>query len=105
MKAKVLQGFIPKSKPTSNPQNTGITGGMIFKGAIIDVDVPLGGNKAYYTKKDDNVKTELIIGTDVELIADEQANTTITKQQKGSFLFYGALAVLGYIVYKVVTTK
>jgi hypothetical protein len=105
MKAKVLQGFIPNSKPTSNPQNTGITGGKIFKGAIIDVDVPYGGNKVYYTKKDDNVKTELIIGTDVELIADEQPNTTITKQQKGSFLFYGALAILGYIVYKVVTTK
>jgi hypothetical protein len=105
MKAKVLQGFIPNSKPTSNPQNTGITGGMIFKGAIIDVDVPVGGKKAYYTKKDDNVKTELIIGTDVELIADEPQNTQITKQQKGSFLFYGALAILGYIVYKVVTTK
>jgi hypothetical protein len=105
MKAKVLQGFIPNSKPTSNPQNTGITGGMIFKGAIIDVDVPYGGKKVYYIKKDDNVKTELIIGTDVELITDEQPNTAITKQQKGGLLFYGALAILGYIVYKVVTTK
>jgi hypothetical protein len=27
------------------------------------------------------------------------------KKKKGSVLFYGALAILGYIVYKVVTTK
>jgi hypothetical protein len=27
------------------------------------------------------------------------------KKNKGSVLFYGALAVLGYIVYKVLTTK
>lgn len=27
------------------------------------------------------------------------------KKQKGGVLFYGALAILGYIVYKVLTTK
>jgi hypothetical protein len=36
---------------------------------------------------------------------DAPQNTAITKQQKGGLLFYGALAILGYIVYKVVTTK
>jgi len=107
MKAKVLKSFIPTSSPTSPPQNTGITGGMIFKGAIIDVDVPVGGKKVYYTKKDTNVKTELIIGTDVELILDDatQQPIEVNKQQKGSLLFYGGLLALGYIVYKIVTTK
>jgi len=27
------------------------------------------------------------------------------KKQKGGVLFYSALAILGYIVYKVITTK
>ena len=106
MKAKVLKAFIPNNSPTAPPQNTGVTGGMIFKGAIIDVDVPLGGNKVYYTKKDTNVKTELIIGTDVELILEEGTQKGIvTKEEKGGVLFYGALAILGYIVYRFLTTK
>jgi hypothetical protein len=106
MKAKVLKSFIPTNSPTDPPQNTGITGGMIFKGAIIDVDVPVGGKKVYYTKKGTNVKTELIIGTDVELILDDGAQPIeVNKQQKGSLLFYGGLIALTYIVYKIVTTK
>jgi hypothetical protein len=97
MKAKVLKGFIPNSNSTSTPENTGVTGGMILKDAIIDVDVPSGGNKVYYTPKNSNIKTELTIGKDVELIFDEP--------KKGSILFFGGIVILGYIVYKLVTKK
>ena len=85
----------------------GTIGGMYFaKDSIIDVDVPMGG-KIVYTN---NVSTgrkdyPLTIGTDVELISDGAQPIEANKQQKGSLLFYGGLLALGYIVYKIVTTK
>jgi hypothetical protein len=86
----------------------GTIGGMYFaKDSIIDVDVPMGG-KIVYTN---NVSTgrkdyPLTIGTDVELILDDEKQPIeVNKQQKGSLLFYGGLLALGYIVYKIVTTK
>jgi hypothetical protein len=102
MKAKVLKSFYPPSNnKVGGVEINSITGGLIGEGQIIEVDAPIGGvikEVSYKGKK-------LIVGTDVELITDAPQNTAITKQQKGGLLFYGALAILGYIVYKVVTTK
>jgi hypothetical protein len=103
MKAKVLKSFYPPSNnKVGGVEINSITGGLIGEGQIIDVDAPMGGVIKEVSYKG---KLKLIVGTDVELITDAPQNTEITKQQKGSFLFYGALAILGYIVYKVVTTK
>jgi len=99
MKARLLKDFGTKDK--------GMLGGFnASKGDIIDVDVPDGGNKVY-TFNSSNGKRDLAltIGTDVELILDEPKKAIVTKEQKGGLLFYGALAVLGYIVYRVLTTK
>lgn len=87
--------------------NKGMIGAIYFaKGAIIDVDVPDGG-KIVYTNNLSTGKKDypLTIGTDVELIMDEPQKAIVTKEEKGGLLFYGALAVLGYIVYRVLTTK
>jgi len=99
MKARLLKDFGTKDK--------GVLGGFnASKGDIIDVDVLDGGNKVY-TFNSSNGKRDLAltIGTDVELILDEPKKAIVTKEQKGGLLFYGALAVLGYIVYRVLTTK
>ena len=114
MKAKVLKSFYPpnNNKTLGGIEIYSITGGLIGKGQIIEVDVPIGGpikEVSYKTKK-------LIVGTDVELIFDNKdgnplppdkvpQKAIVTKEEKGGLLFYGALAVLGYIVYKVLTTK
>ena len=103
MKAKVLKSFYPpnNNKTLGGVEIYSITGGQIFKGQIIEVDVPIGGpikEVSYKTKK-------LIVGTDVELIMDDPQKAIVTKEEKGGLLFYGALAVLGYIVYRVLTTK
>jgi len=100
MKAKVLKSFYPPTSPNS-PVIYNISSGEIRVGQIIEVDVPIGGTikeVSYGTKK-------LIVGTDVELISDGPQKAIVTKEQKGGVLFYGALAVLGYIVYRVLTTK
>ena len=85
----------------------GTIGGIYFaKDSIIDVDVLDGGNKVYTFNTSTGKKDlALTIGTDVELILDEPKKEIVTKEQKGGLLFYGALAVLGYIVYRVLTTK
>jgi hypothetical protein len=93
-----------KAKLLKEIQLSGISGPTKI-GEIIDVRVPVGGNKVYVRSGSTGKEIELTIGTDVELITDAPQNTAITKQQKGGLLFYGALAILGYIVYKVVTTK
>jgi hypothetical protein len=88
-------------------ENKGMIGNQYFaKGSIIDVDV-LDGGKIVYAQSLSSGKRNypLTIGTDVELITDAPQGAIVTKQQKGGLLFYGALAILGYIVYKVVTTK
>ena len=100
MKAKVLKSFYPPTSP-NGPVIYNISSGEIKAGRIIEVDVPIGGpikEVSYKTKK-------LIVGTDVELIMDDPKKAVVTKEEKGGVLFYGALAVLGYIVYKVLTTK
>jgi hypothetical protein len=103
MKAKVLKSFYPPNNNTlGGVEIYSITGGQIREGQIIDVDASLGGplTDVYYKKK------KLIVGTDVELILDDEKNPIeVNKQQKGSLLFYGGLLALGYIVYKIVTTK
>ena len=88
-------------------ENKGMIGNQYFaKGSIIDVELKDGSKIAFASNLSTGKRNyPLTIGTDVELITDAPQNTEITKQQKGSFLFYGALAILGYIVYKVVTTK
>jgi hypothetical protein len=85
----------------------GTIGGIYFaKDSIIDVDVLDGGNKVYTFNTSTGKKDlALTIGTDVELILDEPKKEIVTKEEKGGLLFYGALAVLGYIVYRVLTTK
>ncbi len=97
MKAKVLKEIGKK----------GMIGGSYFaKDSIIDVDVPDGGKIVYTNNLSTGRKDyPLTIGTDVELILDEPKKEIVTKEQKGGLLFYGALAVLGYIVYRVLTTK
>ena len=48
----------------------------------------------------------LVLGQDIELVVgDDPQKAIVTKEEKGGLLFYGALAVLGYIVYRVLTTK
>ena len=102
MRAKVLKSFYPLSNnKLGGVEINSITGGLIGEGQIIEVDAPIGGvikEVSYNGKK-------LIVGTDVELITDGPQKAIVTKQQKGGLLFYGALAVLGYIVYRVLTTK
>ena len=97
MKARLLKDFGTK----------GMIGGFGgSKGDIIDVDVLDGGNKVYTFNTSTGKKDyPLTIGTDVELIMDDPQKAIVTKEEKGGLLFYGALAVLGYIVYKVLTTK
>jgi hypothetical protein len=97
MKARLLKDFGTK----------GMLGGFGgSKGDIIDVDILDGGNKVYTFNTSTGKKDlALTIGTDVELILDEPKKEIVTKEQKGGLLFYGALAVLGYIVYRVLTTK
>ena len=63
------------------------------------VGTPVKG-KVYVNNIQTMKPIELIIGKDVELVKEE-----MTKEEKGGLLFYGALAVLGYIVYRVLTTK
>jgi hypothetical protein len=76
------------------------------KDSIIDVDVPMGGKIVYTNNLSTGRKDyPLTIGTDVELISDGAQPIEANKQQKGSLLFYGGLLALGYIVYKIVTTK
>jgi hypothetical protein len=74
-------------------------------GDIIDVRVPESGTKVYVRSASTGKEIELTIGTDVELISDGPQKAIVTKEEKGGLLFYGALAVLGYIVYRVLTTK
>jgi hypothetical protein len=97
MKARLLKDFGTKGR-------LGGFGGS--KGDIIDVDVLDGGNKVYTFNTSTGKKDyPLTIGTDVELIMDDPQKAIVTKEEKGGLLFYGALAVLGYIVYRVLTTK
>ena len=77
----------------------GFTGGKVNVGDIIMVGTPVNG-KVYVNNIQTMKPIELIIGKDVELVKEE-----MTKEEKGGLLFYGALAVLGYIVYRVLTTK
>lgn len=103
MKAKVLKSFYPPSNnKIGGVEIYSITGGQIREGQIIEVDAPIGGKikeVSYKGKK-------LIVGTDVELIMEDGPQKAIvTKEEKGGLLFYGAIAVLGFIVYKVLTTK
>jgi hypothetical protein len=93
-----------KAKLLKEIQLSGISGPNKV-GDIIDVRVPDGGNKVYVRSASTGKEIQLIIGTDVELIMDEPKKAIVTKEEKGGLLFYGALVVLGYIVYKVVTTK
>jgi hypothetical protein len=97
MKARLLKDFGTK----------GMLGGFnASKGDIIDVDVLDGGNKVYTFNTSTGKKDlALTIGTDVELILGEPKKEIVTKEEKGGLLFYGALAILGYIVYRVLTTK
>ena len=97
MKARLLKDFGTKGR---------LGGFNASKGDIIDVDVVDGGNKVY-TFNSTNGKWDLALtfGTDVELIMDDPKKAIVTKEEKGGLLFYGALAVLGYIVYRVLTTK
>jgi hypothetical protein len=97
MKARLLKDFGTK----------GMIGGFNgSKGNIIDVDVLDGGNKVYTFNTGTGKKDlALTIGTDVELISEVPQKAIVTKEQKGGLLFYGALAILGYIVYRVLTTK
>jgi hypothetical protein len=80
----------------------GIVARIVKKGEIFEISAnqPLGGKTYYYEDTMAESKIPLVLGQDIELVTSE-----ITKQQKGGLLFYGALAILGYIVYKVVTTK
>jgi hypothetical protein len=91
MKAKVLKSFNSTTTPSKE----------IKEGDIVEVDAPIGGviKEVFYKAK------KLIVGTDVELIFEEDEQKEMNKQQKGGVLFYGALAIMGYIVYKVLTTK
>jgi hypothetical protein len=98
MKARVLRDIGEK----------GMIGSMYFaKDSIIDVDVPMGGKIVYTNNVSRGTKDyPLTLGTDVELILDDEKQPIeVNKQQKGSLLFYGGLLALGYIVYKIVTTK
>ena len=94
-----------KAKLLTDIQLSGI-GGPTPKGQIIDVRVPIGGNKVYVRSGSTGREIELTIGKEVELILDDEKQPIeVNKQQKGSLLFYGGLLALGYIVYKIVTTK
>lgn len=88
-------------------ENKGMIGNQYFaKGSIIDVDVKDGSKIAFASNLSTGKRNyPLTIGTDVELVTDAPQEAIVTKQEKGSLMFYGALAVLGYIVYKVVKTK
>jgi hypothetical protein len=77
--------------------------GEIF---FINDNQPLGGQTLYYKTLLHDSKVPLIVGQDIELvIGDEPQKAIVTKEEKGGLLFYGALAILGYIVYRVLTTK
>jgi hypothetical protein len=85
----------------------GIVATMYKKGEIffINENQPLGKTLYYKTLLHDS-KVPLVLGQDIELvIGDDPQKAIVTKEQKGGLLFYGALAVLGYIVYRVLTTK
>ena len=99
---KSIDGFAPKTtkvKVLKQFFTGGVTGGIVNVGDIIMVGTPVNG-KVYVNNIQTMKPIELIIGKDVELVKEE-----MTKEQKGGLLFYGALAVLGYIVYRVLTTK
>jgi hypothetical protein len=78
------------------------------KGEIfyINDNQPLGGKILYYKTLLHDSKVSLVLGQDIELVVgDDPQKAIVTKEEKGGLLFYGALAVLGYIVYRVLTTK
>lgn len=98
MKARVLKDIGKK----------GMIGSMYFaKDSIIDVDVPMGGKIVYTNNVSRGTKDyPLTIGTDVELITNDSPKPIEDdKGIIGNVLFYGGLLALGYIVYKVITTK
>jgi hypothetical protein len=99
---KSIDGFAPKTtkvKVLKEFFTGGVTGGIVNVGDIIMVGTPVNG-KVYVNNIQTMKPIELIIGKDVELVKEE-----MTKEEKGGLLFYGALAILGYIVYRVLTTK
>jgi hypothetical protein len=70
-------------------------------GDIIEVRVPIGGNKVYVRSGSTGREIELTIGTDVELVTDKG----ITKEKLGSYMFVGAIIILSYIAYKLIKEK
>jgi hypothetical protein len=100
MKVKALKDL--------NLGGRGIVAQTKKKGDIFEIsdNQPVGGKTFYYEDAIYKDKVPLVLGQDIELvIGDEPKKAIVTKEEKGGVLFYGALAVLGYIVYRVLTTK
>ena len=74
---------------------------------FINDNQPLGGGgkTLYYKTLLHDSEVPLVLGQDIELVNDNPIESIVTKKQTGSLLFYGGLLALGYIVYKIVTTK
>jgi hypothetical protein len=74
---------------------------------FINDNQPLGGGgkTLYYKTMLHDSEVPLVLGQDIELVNDNPIESIVTNEQKGSLLFYGGLLALGYIVYKIVTTK
>ena len=74
---------------------------------FINDNQPLGGGgkTLYYKTMLHDSEVPLVLGQDIELVNDNPIESIVTKKQTGSLLFYGGLLALGYIVYKIVTTK
>ena len=69
-----------KAKLLKEIQLSGISGPNKI-GEIIEVRVPIGGNKVYVRSGSTGKEIELTIGTDVELVTDKG----ITKEKLGSY--------------------
>jgi hypothetical protein len=65
-----------KAKLLTDIQLSGI-GGPTPKGQIIDVRVPIGGNKVYVRSGSTGREIELTIGKEVELITDDKMTTKV----------------------------
>jgi hypothetical protein len=70
-----------KAKLLTDIQLSGI-GGPTPKGQIIDVRVPIGGNKVYVRSGSTGREIELTIGKEVELITDNKNNDLLLADDK-----------------------
>lgn len=106
MKVKALKDL--------NLAGRGIATEVVKKGEIFEISdsQPIGGKTWYYESKITKEKVPLVVGQDIEYLTDNSGTNTkpiydsdIKKEKMGRVLFFGALIVLGYIVYKVSNNK